>query len=112
MDGGVDSPLRQRRLDFLCEQALAADIGQPAVEYPVAGGADDRDLDIEARLARPQCGGRLFRLPESEPAAARAETDFRHGQRVTPSGRPAQSAAAPADGRKPPLRGHTGPVSS
>ena len=99
VDRGVDPPFRQRRLDLLREQALAADIGQPPVAYPVPCRADRDDLDIEAGILRPQGGGRLFRLPEGERAAARAETDFRHAQRVTPSRRQAQSTAACARGR-------------
>lgn len=99
VDGSVDPPLGKRRFDLFREQALAADIGQPAVANPVAGRADDGDLDIEVGVLRPQGGRRLLRLPESERTAARAETDFRHGQRVTCSGPPAQSAAACAGGR-------------
>ena len=100
MDRGIDPPLGQRRFDLFGKQALAADIGQPAVANPVAGRADDGDLDIEVGVLRPQGGRRLLRLPESERTAARAETDFRHGQRVTRSGPPAQSAAACAGGRR------------
>ena len=51
--GGVDPTVRQRRLDLLREQALAADVGQPPVAYPVAGRADRDDLDIEAGILRP-----------------------------------------------------------
>ena len=110
VDRGVDPPVGQRRLDLLREQALATDIGQPPVAYPVPGRADGDDLDIEARILRPQGGGRLFRLPEGERAAARAETKSCHARRVTPSGGRAQSVAAPADGRNPSPRPPTGAI--
>ena len=40
VDGEIDSAVGERFMDFLCEQPLAADIGQAAGLLDVAGGAD------------------------------------------------------------------------
>ena len=45
MDGKIDRARKQRLLDLLGEQALAADLGQRPVADPVAGRRDGDDLD-------------------------------------------------------------------
>ena len=41
VDGEVDAAVEQGLVDFLAEEAFAADLGQVAVLHDVAGGADD-----------------------------------------------------------------------
>ena len=45
MNRQVDAAGRQRLFDFLCEQALAADLAQGAVGHAIAGGLDDGDRE-------------------------------------------------------------------
>ena len=45
MHGEIDAPVEQCFFDFLREEALAADLGEPAGLHPVAGGADRQQLD-------------------------------------------------------------------
>ena len=69
------APDKQRLLDFLGEQALAAGFGQRPVLDHVAGGADDLDLDplrVEA-AGRWRGGLHLARLHQRQRRAARAD---------------------------------------
>src|SRR5262252_1930896 len=50
MHGEINTPGKKRLLDFLGEQALAADFSQATVLHPVSGRADCHDLD------GPRCG--------------------------------------------------------
>src|SRR5436190_9744818 len=45
----IDMPGEQRLLDFLGEQALAADLGEPPILHPVAGRANSHHLDRARR---------------------------------------------------------------
>jgi hypothetical protein len=70
----VDPAIEQRRLELLAEQALAAELGERPVDHPIAGRADDHDLQ-GARLGEPRVpirstvmvlvrrGGRAYLLP-------------------------------------------------
>src|SRR5690606_36630743 len=66
----VGLAVEQRLLDLLDEQALAADLGQRAVDDAVAGGLDDEELDGEAGGGRDQAIADVVGLPEGELAAA------------------------------------------
>ena len=65
----------ERRLDLLGEEPLAAGLGERAVPDRVAGGPDRDDLDGVRR--QPMRGNQGVahgvRLPERQPAAARAD---------------------------------------
>ncbi len=69
MHGEVGAALFERRLELLDEQALAADLGQRAVEDLVAarGHAEQLDRHAEALL---QQGAHMFGLPQREAAFA------------------------------------------
>ena len=45
MHGEVDAPIEQRLLDFLREQALAADLGEQAGLHAVPGRADRHEFE-------------------------------------------------------------------
>ncbi len=45
MHGGIDALVQECFFDFFREQALAADLGEWAVLYLIAGGFDHHDLD-------------------------------------------------------------------
>jgi hypothetical protein len=94
VDGEIHPPVQQRLVDFLGEQAFAADIGQPSVLHGVAGGADDVFLE---HVHPPQHRAELAdlcqerpRLPQRERRAARADTQrhapvvARHVRRCSP----------------------------
>jgi hypothetical protein len=85
--GKVDAAIGERFFNLLDEDALAIgerrERGQAAdiragtarirLLHPVAGGADDLDLDGVACIA--ERGGDVVRLPESELGASRADAD-------------------------------------
>ncbi len=70
--GEIDPGGQQRVLDFLHEQALAADLRQRAVGLAVALGPDDDEFAGGA-AGGGDAGGGLAGLPERQLAAARAE---------------------------------------
>ena len=76
MHGEIDPPRRQRFVDFLGEQPLAADLGERAVLHRVAGGDDD--MLLEHRPHVPQHGAEMFQAGQGRlrsghgPAASRA----------------------------------------
>ncbi len=71
MHGGVDAAVEQGLLNFLGENALAAEGGQ-RIEPPVAAGRDEQHFDIHG--ARAQLFGDPIGLPSGECAAASSET--------------------------------------
>ncbi len=81
MDGEVDGAGKQRLLDFLGEQALAAGLQERPVLDAVAGRSYRNDLE-RFRLQPVRSGERVAhraRLPERQPAAAGADADrLRH----------------------------------
>ena len=68
----VDGAGQQRVLDFLDEQALAADLRQRRVGEAVARGLDDDDLGLDAGALEQQRRDRAC-LHQRQRAAARAE---------------------------------------
>ena len=77
----IDRAGRQRLLDLLGEQALAAGLRQRPVLDAVAGGADHLELD-PLRVEPVRRGERLAhhaRLRQRQRAAARAEPQDRAG---------------------------------
>jgi hypothetical protein len=75
MDGDVDAARKQRLLDLLGEQALAAGFRERPVLDAVAAGGDDDDLERRFRQAvrRHQPCPRLVRLRQRQRAAARPD---------------------------------------
>ena len=87
MNSEVDTAIGERFFNLLDEDALAigerGERGQTVgvwigalgirVLHPVAGGADDLDLDGVACVA--ERGGDVVRLPERELGASRADAD-------------------------------------
>jgi hypothetical protein len=83
----IDGALDQRLLDLLGEEALAADLLEPDILNPVAGGADDGDLggrQIGMRGGKPRL--HLLRLGQRQGAAAGADAEsavgVRHGRKL------------------------------
>ena len=70
MHGDVRTPLAERHLQFLDEQALAAHFRERAIEHPVALRAHRYQLDREAGMRVAQPRGDVFGLPEREFAAS------------------------------------------
>ena len=78
--GDVDIASEQRLLDLLGEQTLAANIGERAVGYAIARGADDDELHVigrEVGMGSNQSGPDLPGLDEGELAAAGADAHCR-----------------------------------
>src|SRR6185369_10332884 len=63
----------ERRLELLDEQALAADLGQRAIEDLVAAGRHAQQLDLHALLLQQRL--HVLGLPESEAALAGRDDD-------------------------------------
>jgi hypothetical protein len=84
MHGEIDRAGKQRLLDLLGEQSLAADIGKPPVLHPVAGGADGHDLKragrAEAGMGRDQLVAHARGLDQRHRTAAGPDAQ-RRGQR-------------------------------
>jgi hypothetical protein len=82
MHRDVDPTLRQRLLELLREQALAADRGERAVLDPVARGPDDHGLDGAGRREPgPRAGQRLGHEPGlCERQLRAAGTEAKHGK--------------------------------
>src|SRR5581483_8215363 len=79
VNGEIDLVPQQRLLDFLHEQALAADFGQRRVLQPVARRPDDHDAALRSTgFGNPRGNG--VRLPQGELAAARPKAQFRSGR--------------------------------
>ncbi len=70
MHGDVGAAFLHRHLQFLHEQALAADFGERAVLDAVALRAHRHELDRQLRMRCAQQGGDVLGLPERELAAA------------------------------------------
>jgi len=64
----------QRRFQLLDEQALAANLGQRAVQDLVAAGGHAQQPHVQA--ARPQQRLDMFGLPQRQPALARGDHEF------------------------------------
>ena len=79
MDGEVKAAVQQPVLDLLGEQPLHADPAQGSILHPVAGRADDGNLDRagcrQSRMRSGQTPARLLGLGEGERAAARADAN-------------------------------------
>ena len=73
MHGQVGPPLEQRQLELLDEQPLAADLGERAIEDPVALGRHPEDLDAAVRVQRAQAVAHVLGLPHRKPAFARCD---------------------------------------
>jgi hypothetical protein len=85
MDGNVDAARQQRILDFLGEQALAADFREGAVLNPVAGGFDDVDFGVgQGGMGGFQRRFHHFRLRQGKRRTARADPHSLHGFLVSP----------------------------
>src|SRR5215470_17969224 len=78
MDCNVDAAIEQRFIDFLGEEALAADIRQRHIENFIAGGFDRNELDVQARPTLFQFRLGPVRLPECKRASSRAKLKRRH----------------------------------
>ncbi|MOA35661.1 hypothetical protein D3C78_1571300 [compost metagenome] len=81
MHGDVGAAFLQRQLQFLHEQALAADLGQGLVEDLVALGGHAEDFHAERRVQRLQAGFDVFGLPHGKFAFAAGDDEFVHGRR-------------------------------
>ena len=68
--GDVGAAFLHRDLEFLDEQALAADLGERAVLHAVALRAHRHQLDGQLRVGGAQQRGDVLGLPERELAAA------------------------------------------
>ncbi len=74
MDGEVDTTAKQRLVDLLGEQALAAEFAQRHVLDGIARGLDHGEIDLA--LGQPignQEAAHMVRLPKGERAAAGAD---------------------------------------
>jgi hypothetical protein len=67
--GQVRPVLEHRDFEFLDEQALAADLGQGAIQDAVALRDHRHQLDLESRVGVAQACGDVLGLPEGQPAA-------------------------------------------
>ncbi len=74
MDGEIDSPVRQRLLDFFGEKPLAADFGKRAILNAVARRRHGNDFYgfFRKTMCLHQAATRLVSLGESKLAAPRA----------------------------------------
>src|SRR5436190_4738416 len=94
MDGAINSAIQQRLLDFLGEEALAADLQQAAILDAVTGGGDADQRSGLLRLGRCRAegggDGALHHpgLGERQLRAARADADRLpdHGKIATSRG--------------------------
>ena len=75
VNGDVGCALLHRHLEFLDEQALAADLLQAAIEDLVAAGRQRHEFDVVDVVDFPQQGGYVLGLPEGERALARGNSD-------------------------------------
>ena len=77
-DRQIDPAVQQSLVDFLGEQALAADIGQGPVEHLVPGGLDDFDgqhaISRQDRIGDAKAVPHLMGLDQGQGAAACANT--------------------------------------
>ena len=69
----IGTPFEQRNLEFLGEQPLAADLGQGAVEHPVALGGEADDRHLAPGVARGQQRLDMHGLPHGQPAFTRGD---------------------------------------
>ena len=81
VDGRVHAPFQECLLDLLDEERLAPEVREGDVGEPVAGGGDERDVDLDTAAA--QALGHQLRLGEGKtaPPAPQGEP---HGSRPAP----------------------------
>mgnify|MGYP001301260230 CR=1 FL=1 len=92
--GQIGAPFDHRRLEFLDEQALAADLRERLIENLIAPGGHPENLHVKFGVARTQQRLHVQGLPHRKRAFARgdhAAFQFGHGFRL--------KAIAAADGR-------------
>jgi hypothetical protein len=72
MDGAIDAAIQQRLVNFLREQALAADIRQRTVLHRIAGGGDHGFLALSRTGDSGEQAQKRTRLHQRQRGAARA----------------------------------------
>src|SRR5690606_14358321 len=70
-------------LEFLQEQALAADLGERAVEDLVAARGHRHEVDRETRMQGAQSGSDVLGLPQRERTLARGDPQRLHSARTS-----------------------------
>ncbi|QNM59675.1 hypothetical protein XHV734_0837 [Xanthomonas hortorum pv. vitians] len=78
MHRAIGLAAQHRQLQFLQEQALAADRGQRAVQHFVAAGAHRHQHDLQPGMVLAQRGGDVFALPKGERALAGGDAERGH----------------------------------
>ena len=86
MHRDVGALLRQRVLQLLHEQALAADLGQRDAQHLVALGRHPQDLDLQTRIQLEQPVTDVVSLPQRQGALARGNGES-SGNHAAGSGR-------------------------
>jgi len=69
----IGAAVEQGGFEFLDEQALAAHLGQGAVQDLVAARGQRQQLDAARRVARAQQIAHMLGLPQGKPAGARGD---------------------------------------
>src|SRR5262249_29391653 len=75
VDREIGSPILERRLELLHEQALAADLSERAVEDLIAARGHSENAHLAFRMDASQLACDMLRLPHGEPALARCDHD-------------------------------------
>jgi len=97
MHGDVGALLLERHLEFLDEQALAADGGEAAVKNAVALSHHGHEFHLESGMGAAQQPGDMLGLPESQLTLARGDAQRRPVSRGRLGGK--QRGFQPVDGR-------------